>query len=714
MGRDVADPIAGIGAHMKPAQLALTRTVLAGVTCAWLCVQGGIASAKPEVPATDDLTELSLEELLKVEIPSVVGASKYEQKADRAPSAVSVVTAEEIKRYGYLTLGDVVRAQRGFYVGSDHNYDFLGVRGFSLPGDYNSRVLMLIDGHRINDSVFQQGAVGGEFPLDVDIIDRVEIIRGPGSALYGSSAFFAVINVIPKRGKDIEGTEIAGSVANFDTQRARATFGKRWDSGLDIVLSASTYNREGSDHYVFPELADDARRNNGVLDQGDGEQWRHIFASIKYGDFTFSGANSSRRKNVSTGLYGTAFNDTGNFSTDAAQYADLQYEHAFGSGQDIFARLSYHSFDYWGHFRYADPPRLNFDSSDSKWWGGEIKYVTQVGARNRLTVGGEYLDYFQSDQKNYDEEPAFGCFDVDPPTSESCIDTRNSSKTWGIYIQDEIEVTDKLIVNAGLRYDDLYQGRTSTNPRLGLIYKLAEDTTVKALYGTAFRAPNGYELYYAAVGYRLNPGLKAEKIRTYELAIEHGFRQNLRGTASLYYYRLRDLIGQAVDPGADPNDARDDRIFFANLPSIKATGAELELQAKWTWLEGRASYSYQDVQNAATSDTLPNSPKHLVKLNLSAPLLGNKFVLGLESQYVSKRKNAQNETGTRAQSVPGYALANLTLLQRNWIKGLEISAGIYNLFDKQYLDPTSNDDDNAINGVPQPGRSFRLKLLYRF
>src|SRR4030042_6440423 len=146
-------------------------------------------------PTSPDLTQLGIEELMEIEVATVYGASKYEQKVTEAPSSVTVITADEIKKYGYRTLADILRSVRGFYVTNDRNYSYVGCRGFARPGDYNSRVLVLVDGHRINDNVYDSVLVGLEFILDVDLIDRVEIIRGTSSSLYGTAAFFAVINI---------------------------------------------------------------------------------------------------------------------------------------------------------------------------------------------------------------------------------------------------------------------------------------------------------------------------------------------------------------------------------------------------------------------------------------------------------------------------------------------------------------------------------------
>ena len=146
--------------------------------------------------AKDDLSDLSLEQLLDVKVYS---ASKFNQKASDAPASVSIITAEEIRGFGHRTLIDILRSVRGIYAFNDGAYDFVGMRGFGRPGDYNSRTLLLIDGYRTNEPVYDSALVGPEALLDVDLIDRVEVTRGPGSVLYGSSAFFGVINVITKR-----------------------------------------------------------------------------------------------------------------------------------------------------------------------------------------------------------------------------------------------------------------------------------------------------------------------------------------------------------------------------------------------------------------------------------------------------------------------------------------------------------------------------------
>jgi len=174
---------------------------------------------------TKDLTETSLEDLANVQVYS---ASKHMQSVSEAPSSVTVVTADEIQKYGYRTLADVLRSVRGFYITYDRDYSYLGVRGFERLGDYNNRILLLLDGHRINNNVYEQAMLGTEFPTDVDLIERVEVIRGPSSSLYGSDAFFAVINVITRKAPQFKGLELSFEPASFDTYKGRASYGGQY------------------------------------------------------------------------------------------------------------------------------------------------------------------------------------------------------------------------------------------------------------------------------------------------------------------------------------------------------------------------------------------------------------------------------------------------------------------------------------------------------
>ena len=151
----------------------------------------GIASAQET-----DLQFFSLDSLLNVKISA---AAKYEQTISEAPASVTIITSEDIERYGYRTFDELLASVRGFYTRNDRTYTRIGVRGFSRPSDYNNRILLLINGLTINESLYGAVFLGSELGMNLDIIDRVEIVRGPGSALYGTGAMLAVINIITKK-----------------------------------------------------------------------------------------------------------------------------------------------------------------------------------------------------------------------------------------------------------------------------------------------------------------------------------------------------------------------------------------------------------------------------------------------------------------------------------------------------------------------------------
>ncbi|MDP1635592.1 MAG: TonB-dependent receptor plug domain-containing protein, partial [Gallionellaceae bacterium] len=215
--------------------------------------------AKADKPGAGDLTGLSIEELLSVEVFS---ASKFSQKTIEAPANVSIVTRADIANHGYRTLADLMASVRGFYVSNDRNYQYLGARGFNRPGDYNSRILLMVDGYRLNDPVYGQASVGNEFPLDLDMVERVEIVRGPGSSIYGSNAFFAVVNVITNKGRDLDGAGISVAAGSHGAAQGRLSYGARNESGVDLLLSVTGAETAGQDHY-FAEF-DTPANNNGI------------------------------------------------------------------------------------------------------------------------------------------------------------------------------------------------------------------------------------------------------------------------------------------------------------------------------------------------------------------------------------------------------------------------------------------------------------------
>ncbi len=639
-------------------------------------------------PAGAVAAQEGTEMLLFQEIPSVFSASKYEQKVSEAPASVSIVTATEIKRYGYRTLGEILASLRGFYLSSDRNYEYLWVRGFSRPGDYNSRVLLLVDGLRVNDNIYDTAATGTEFLLDVDLIERVEVVRGPGSSLYGANAFFAVVNVITKRGRDLKGTEAAAEVGSFAARRGRLTYGERFGGTWEVLVSGTIYRSDGERSIYFPEY-DDPETHFGVARDGDGDRVHSLFGKFSVRDLTLSAAFSRRKKEVPTGAYEVVFNDPRNHNVDEQAFAQVQYAPQLAGGE-LHARAYYGHYYFDGDYVYEEPEAgqfINRDEARGQWLGTEVHFTRPWFDRHKITLGGEYRRNLRQDQRNFD-------FEIN-------LDDRRDSDNWGIFIQDEWLLHPRLRFHAGLRYDRFYTGGSSTNPRLALIYQPYDRTTLKLLYGEAFRAPNAFELHYhdGPSTQRTNPDLGPETIRTYELIWEQAIGNNLRGVTNAFYYRIEDLITLQL--------GEDDLTVFRNVEEVEAFGIETELEGRWeNGLEGRLSYSWQQAVEKGTSAWLSNSPRHLAKLNLILPLRPDRLYLGLEERFVSSRRTL---TGDRVGS---FAVTHLNLTLEDLLPRLDISAGVFNLFDRHWRDPGSV--EHRQEGLPQPGRTYRLKVSYLF
>ncbi|MBA2354600.1 MAG: TonB-dependent receptor, partial [Acidobacteria bacterium] len=635
--------------------------------------------------------DLSLEELMGLDAGQVYGASERLQPVTEAPASVSFITAEEIARFGYRTLADILRGVRGMYVSNDRNFSLMGARGFGKPGDYNSRILLLVNGHRVNDNVFGQAEIGAEFGMDPALFERVEIIRGPASSLYGDSAFLAVVNVITKTGASLNGGSLTLETGSLGTQLVRGSGGHSFPNGFDVAFSGTYENIDGVDQLYFPAL-DTPEMNNGVAEHLDGERMRQFYGRLAYKGLAVTSAYGARRKTVPTASFNSIFNeqDDPQQTTDRHTLVDAEYARILGATR-VAVRWSFDRFTYDGIYPIpsGDPdfPKLvALNTVDGTRWTLGARLTRALTGNQTVTAGVEYFNNLRQNQVSKYVEPDF-----------TFADFPRTSQQHALYIQDEVKLTRWLILNGGLRYDG-YEDFTRVTPRTAVIVMPSPTQSFKYLFGSAFRAPSAYELNTAYFGPSVL-NLRPESIDTHELVWERYTDDWLRTSLSGYWYKADRLLDLVPDP---------DALFlisYVNQGEVQASGVEFEAQMrlKWGW-QAFTSYAAQRATDHETRLDLPNSPHHMAKGRVSIPAFGPSAFVSVESLFMSSRGTV---AGNRVGPV---GLVNVTLLQplgRRW----ELVGTVRNLFDADYADPASSSHVQDV--IPRNGRTARIGLRWK-
>lgn len=651
---------------------------------AWRLTRLALAAALPACPpalaAGPDLTSLPLEQLLTIDVYS---ASKYVQDGAAAPALVTVISAAEIRAHGWRTLADIARSVRGQYVSYDRNYSYLGARGFLRPGDYNTRFLLLVDGNRVNDAVYDQAPLGAEFPLDLELVERVEFVPGPGSSIYGSNAFFGVVNVVTKKPGALSGNRAALEAGSAGARRASVTKSWHGAGGADFLVAASASRSDGRDLYY--RAFDTPAQNHGVAEGRDRERGKRLFASAAAGPWKLTLMHATRLKGVPTASFAQPFNDGRSATTDTQNYVNGAWRARVGQAAELNARLFWGSYDSVGDYVIDDAARgIYHDGSAARWWGAEVSVLCTRIAGHTLLAGLDFQHDYRLHQFTFNRAPF-----------EMFLDDRRSARRGGLYLQDEIALGTGSRLNLGLRYD-VYSGTSGVlSPRAALIHALTPATTVKAIFGSAFRAPNAYERFYAypgAAGQLSNPELRRETIASSELALVRQLGARRRFTASVFNNVVAGLI--TLTPGTP--QAR-----FDNGARVRVRGLEFEYEQRWhSGAALRTSYSRTRVERQV------NAPAALAKLNLAAPLGERGWRAALDAQYVGRR-------ATLAGGAAGaFWLANVNLVQARLWRNVDFSVGVYNLFDRRYVDPGA--PEHRQDTIEQDGRSVRARIGYAF
>lgn len=653
--------------------LPVTLVVVLGVVLSFS------AFARAQKPPSDS-DELSLVKLQDLE---VVTPTLRLQKVSDTPATTTVITARDIAEFGFRTLADALQTVTGMYVRNDRNYLTLGVRGFSIPGDLGNRVVLLIDGYRVNDPAYHQPLIDYMLPVPIEAVSRIEIVKGPGSVLYGSDALLATINVITKDGADLQGGAIKAERGNKSTSRDVLTYGRKLGADTDLIASGLFYSTHGDTVVQSPGIA--------AIRDADQEEAYLGFAKLRSGGWTLSVAGSRRFKEIPTASYET-IEGKGSSTSDAYFFSDVNYYGAIDSTKNFSMRASFNNYNYNGHYILQDPTVGLLDLMDrleTYWSRAEFHFNWDVAPWNKLTAGGDYERDFRVKQKLYDS--FFG----------TTLDINTPTWNYGIFLQDQIDLGPKTDLLLGGRFHEYRDSSNVFDYRTALVDRHLPDTTLKFLYGTASRTPTPYELFYTdGIPLIANPSLKIEKITTYEVVIIHNLPEGVSGMLSGFYYTIHDLIVQTDIGGGF--------VQPQNVGTSRAQGLELDLRKQW--LSGALVRFGGVLQNAKDEDGRHrvDSPYSIVNAGLVVPIVRRSNTLAVDFQYLGDRK-------TRAGGHTGVSyLTSLHFRSRDVLgfRNFDLTASVNNLFNEDAF--MTGGSEHRQDLIPSPRRVVLFGLQYRF
>lgn len=656
----------------------------------------------------------------------------------QSAAVTSIVTAEQIKSMGATELHEVLETVPGVHASLqsstfDYSYSLRGIRNAT-----NSELLMMVNGTRINTPF--RGNTMSHFELPLEAVERVEVIRGPGSALYGADAFAGVINIITKKAKDINGTKMGVRAGDADTQSGWGQYSTHI-AGWDIATSLQYQHTAGDPDRIInsdAQTTTDKVFGTNASHAPDKYQGRyktldaHLNLQRKHWDidfWSFSALDTGTRAGAnlvldpSGGSQGQQYLSDVRFSTEdwlkeLELTAHLSYLYAnFGAQGQLFpdnAQLPLVNGDF---ARSPALPRTLFPNGVNNSLG-RIENIPSIdlssiykGFDNHLLRVGTSFRYEQistREAKNYGAGVISGSPQV---VGGALTDVSNTAYVYlpnlhraifsGV-LQDEWQFADNWQLTAGVRYDHYSDFGSTINPRAALVWDINKQLTTKLLYGKAFRAPSFSEQANQNNPVLLgNKDLKPETINTLEWAVDYRPTSSLRTAVNIYYYEIKDLIAAIPDVGKPS-------ATFRNSGNQQGYGSEFE----WNWQANEewsvsGNYAWQRAINQQTHDRVTYTPEHHIYVAVDWQFLPQ-WQLQPQLNWVAGRIPAV----TDSRPLRDYETVDITLRGKKLFDHLNVSASVRNLFDAtNNLEPAST---SLPQNIPMSGRLFYLEAAVNF
>ncbi len=645
-------------------------------------------------------TEFGEEALFFTADQSVVTASKRTEKLIEAPAIMTVITADEIERMGADNLYDVLRYVPGVSVMETYyGYSSVTFRGIAQT-HYNDKSLLLINGHHPLYDV-----VVGSYYLEqipINVIKRIEIIRGPGSVLYGTNAFAGVINVITKDGRDLDGGRASLKYGSFDTVNGTLAYGGE-SNDVDFLIGGSYKDTSG---YDFKVQRDEAGASGTIPYE---EDYGNVFVSSKCRDIALRGMffkNSKDKYGIVPALTSTGERDLLGWDLDAAYEKNLS---------DSLGLNAYAWYDYLEKKEQLDhyPPSSSGVEERQEYaghkWGTEVQLSYDVHHDANIMCGVVYEGFLS--------EPYLFVYSSTDTTDSTASPYTDDKRLWDVspYLQVKWKPVPKLGLVGGLRYDSNSDSGSNFSPRGGAVYEIWEDALfLKALYGQAYRSPSVFEKYVTTPNVLMgNPDLNPENVSTFDFGVQYLVNKHSL-EVNYFYLTTKDMITRNRTVPAGQQGCTRSTPQYGNAEGQRIQGLEAELKGsphKGVSYFCNVSYKLSGEEKSTGADIL-YMERVLANLGISWQPIP-KIELGSFLNYVGSRKGTLSQAqGGTATKIDPYLLWNLKATLRP-APSVEVSLIVDNLLDESYTYPEYI--RRNIEDVPGgPGRALFAETVYHF
>ena len=629
----------------------------------------------------------------------VISASRVKENIKKASASITVIEADTINKMGANSIMDVLRTVPGLGISQSNVYiDIINVRGIQTW--FSEKILILLDGHSLNVNLLNGGATGAYKELPLEMVKRIEIIRGPASALYGENAFTALINIITKKAKDINGGEVVVKYGTNNTKNINMLFGYE-STHSEFTANIGYISSDGDSRYIKSDSIGNSGYTNPTLKSSNA-----YLSYVHNNGFYAKGNYNSTEDGPNYGVT-YALNDE-DLSKKSVYFVEMGYKNNINDWLDLEVRTYYDNYE--TDNRWELYPEGYTNEYNTTYVDGMIaitKYTNiktgmeslfKVKNENYTIVSG--ISYEIQKLKDPTQKANYNPVNGEPLTSlEDFSDpdvnfvSEQDRTFWAIYSEVLYDIQKNIRLVAGMRYDHYDDFGGAFNPRAGATWEIDPQNNLKVMYGEAFRAPTFAELYNtnnpALLG---NPDLDPETLQTFEINLQNNTLDNLQASFTLFRTKIQDIItsenGQYINKG-----------------KVYTYGGEMEM--KYRLYRGSyilANYTYQDPEDD-NGEELANISNHEAYLALNYRI-NKTFNLYLDAKYMSAQLRAPDDTREKVES---SVISNMTLIAKGlFADATSMKFSVYNMFNEQSFDSSTHYD------YPIAKRSYMATFTYKF